>query len=175
MLRMNELCRCGLFLLMPAMLVVQTGCMPSTSEERVAKHRNSQEVAGRWTSVRGSRGQSSTTTYEIDGKKFDGLWEITNPIGGHIRLQLKLPADWTPAEVYTAVEHVFTTEPKQPWYYPIEETFLQSLNQGLQSSEEQSEIPGSCDDMPYDCSTTVIKRENEYFVQFDASLIPGVE
>lgn len=157
------------------LLFLQTGCMPQTGEERVAKHRSSKEVAGRWTSVRGSRGPSSTSNYTVNDKTFDALWEITNPIGGHIKLQMKLPPDWTPADVYTAAEHVFLTEEKQPWYYPIEETFLSDLNSGLQSAEESSVIPGGCEDMPYECSTTVIKRENEYFVEMTASLIPGVE
>lgn len=153
----------------------QTGCMPSMKEERVAKHRSSKEAAGRWTSVRGSRGQSSTSEYTIEGEKYEGLWEILNPIGGKAKLQMKLPAEWSHAKVYTAVENVFAVEQEQPWYYPIEEAFLEGVRRGLQSEEEKAIIPGACEDLPYDVSTTVIKRSNEYFIEMNAALIPGVE
>lgn len=156
-------------------LVCQTGCMPKMEEERVAKHRSSKEATGRWTSVRGSRGQSSTSEYDVDGDKYEALWEIMNPIGGRIKLQLKLPAEWSHAKVYNAVENVFATEKKQPWYYPIEEPFLDGLRRGLQSSEEKSIMPGACEDLPYDVTTTVIKRSNEFFIEMNASLIPGIE
>ena len=172
---MRSFCNGFLLSLIAFGLLCQAGCMPTMKEERVAKHRSSKEAAGRWSSVRGSRGQSSTSEYALDGDKYEALWEIMNPIGGRVKLQLKLPADWSKAKVYSAVEHVFATEQEQPWYYPIEEGFLDSLRRGLQSTEEKTIMPGSCEDLPYDISTTVIKRSNEFFIEMNASLIPGVE
>jgi hypothetical protein len=157
-----------------AVLPFISGCMPPAAE-KVAKPRTSKEALGRWTSVRGSRGQTYHTKHTIEGEEFDALWEITRTMGGYIKLQLKLPAEWSVAKVYKAIQLVFEEEDKQPWYYPIEDTFLQSVTRGLKSEEEKEIIPDVTPDMPYETTTTVIKRKNEYFIEMVARLIPGVE
>ena len=160
-------------------LVGSAGCMPSMSEKRIAKPRSSKEAAGRWNSVRGSYGQSQKVKYKIDGEEFEVLWEATRVIGGTLKMQMQ-PPKWDQAKVYRAAEIAFAEEPNQPWFYPIEDTFLPCIRQamaqiGERKSEKTGRSIGITPDMPYDCSVKVIERENGWFVECVARLIPDFD
>ena len=162
------------------MFSTTVGCLPATSEGKVAKPRSTKEAVGRWNSVRGSRGQSSTSTYSINGEEFEALWEITRSIGGKAKLQLKLPAEWDDKKVYLAVQKAFTEEKEQPWFYPAEDTFLSLLRRAMsqidrENGEDSGSSIGVTPDMPYDCRAKVIQRDNEWFIELTATLIAGMD
>jgi hypothetical protein len=166
-------------LVMLVTLATTSGCMPVTNE-KVDKPRSSKEASGRWSSIRGRRGQSSRSTYEIEGEKFEALWEITNVIGGKIKLQFQFTQPWDHGKVYRAVETAFVQEPDQPWFYPIEDTFLPCLRSAMQQIDrEAGNDTGMCSnltaDMPYDCNVKVIDRGGGWFVECTATLVPGME
>ena len=171
-------CQLVIGLVVAAILSLSAGCMPIFPEPKVeAIPRTSKEVAGRWSSVRGTRGQSTKGKYIIDGEEYEALWEITKVIGGKIKLQLQLPEDWSQTKVYLAVEKAFLEEPDQPWYYPIHETMLSLLHRAMRQigelkSEKTGTAIGVAMDMPYDCRVKVIDRENGWFVECVATLIP---
>ncbi|TWT80034.1 hypothetical protein CA13_14460 [Planctomycetes bacterium CA13] len=151
-----------------------SGCT-GRSNERVAKHRSSKEVLGRWMSVRGSRGQDYTTKHVLDGEEFSARWVLTKHIGGSLKLQLKLPPEWNDMKVYDAVQSVFMEEDKQPWFYPIEDVFLEDLRRALLSKEEEVSIPNGTPDMAYFTNTLLKRRDYEYFIELTAEVIPDMD
>ena len=167
-----RVCVTAILLMVPAFLL--TGCAPPEAE-KVAKPRTSQEATGRWTSVRGSRGQSYKSEHTIDGESFEAGWEITRVIGGYIQLQLKLPSEWDSAKVYNAVELVFEQEEDQPWYYPIEDSILPMVRRGLFEAKDEKDPVTAIDstpEMPYALSTKIHRRGSEWFINIRATLIP---